>query len=410
MKMSKRSLMTAIAFGMFIGCAPVKFSKNGTVDVCQNSSRDCKPIAGLDTFEYTTDVSGGQVDILFVDDNSGSMSFEQNAMANRFSTFIQNLDSNNIDYHIGIITTDVSTSSNSPFKNGNLVTFSDGSSFLTKNSAGGGTTQKTTLFQNAIKRSETLTCETYLTANPNTVEGSASYVANCPSGDERGIYAANQFLNGSSATTFIRPKAHLALVFLADEDNRSQKYDRVNAYALESNDLPQTLINNVQSKFAGKTLSVHSIIVSPGLLSGETLASVNSKLGELVTYYPSDLNHRMSTMFSGGNSSCLQQQSTQLAGFSGSYGYLYAILTRMTGGIEGDICAADYSSQLSNISVAITERLSEISLECSNPQNLIVTFTNNQNIGYRVEGRLLKFDQDVPAGTRVTLSYGCTPL
>src|SRR5690606_8968839 len=47
----------------------------------------------------------GRVDILLVDDNSGSMSAEQNLLAQRFSTFISRLSG--LDWQIGITTTDV---------------------------------------------------------------------------------------------------------------------------------------------------------------------------------------------------------------------------------------------------------------------------------------------------------------
>ncbi|MEW5855082.1 MAG: hypothetical protein AB2A00_40270 [Myxococcota bacterium] len=48
-----------------------------------------------------------RVDILWVIDNSGSMLSEQNKVADRFSEFFRQLQTSLVDYHIGVITTDI---------------------------------------------------------------------------------------------------------------------------------------------------------------------------------------------------------------------------------------------------------------------------------------------------------------
>ena len=48
-------------------------------------------------------------DLLFVVDNSGSMSEEQENLARSFDTFIHWLTQENVDFHIAITTTDVET-------------------------------------------------------------------------------------------------------------------------------------------------------------------------------------------------------------------------------------------------------------------------------------------------------------
>lgn len=62
-----------------------------------------------------------KVDVLVVIDNSGSMATEQKNMADRFSTFIDQL--NGFDWQVGIVTTDVS--SDNSLKDGRLVAFAD---------------------------------------------------------------------------------------------------------------------------------------------------------------------------------------------------------------------------------------------------------------------------------------------
>jgi hypothetical protein len=58
-----------------------------------------------------------KTDILFVIDNSGSMSDEQNALASAFSSFITEFVNKGVDYHIGVISTDSNSYSNVPITN-----------------------------------------------------------------------------------------------------------------------------------------------------------------------------------------------------------------------------------------------------------------------------------------------------
>ena len=63
-----------------------------------------------DSFSHTpptTEILTSAVDILFVVDNSGSMAGEQTALANNFSTFIDNFLTEDIDFKIGILTSGV---------------------------------------------------------------------------------------------------------------------------------------------------------------------------------------------------------------------------------------------------------------------------------------------------------------
>ena len=57
-----------------------------------------------DVFHQPTEVKS---DVLFVVDNSGSMGEEQSALASNFSSFIQHTTTLDVDYHIGVIATEV---------------------------------------------------------------------------------------------------------------------------------------------------------------------------------------------------------------------------------------------------------------------------------------------------------------
>lgn len=407
----------------YVACAPTKFEQQPTVSCVGDN---CVTIVPDRVVTQTVRASGGLVDILIVNDNSGSMSFEQNRMAERFSSFVSALDSRQIDYRIAMITTDISSSSNPPrtinqqgaLQDGKLIRFgkanipeSQRPLFLTNQTPG-----REALFADTIVRDETLQCEDFLRANVNADTASASYqqgiLSNCPSGDERGIAAASRALQNSAS--FIRPTAHLAIVFLADEDVKSGLYAQSLSYTLSAEDLPQNLIASVNSRFPGKTLSVHSILVRPGSLrSGVSASHAASQIAQIAANGRIDTTKRPTEFFNSGDVSCLNTQSNQVnAGSSnavrGSYGYLYALASKMTNGIEGDICAQDYGSQLYDIGFNIVDRLREVTLFCSNPTEMNVTFVPAAAITYVVNGNKLTFSQELPVGTRADLSYRCS--
>jgi len=59
-----------------------------------------------------------QVDVLFAVDNSGSMSEEQDSLAKNFDTFIQQAVTVNVDYHIGVTTSEVNKTKQADKKSG----------------------------------------------------------------------------------------------------------------------------------------------------------------------------------------------------------------------------------------------------------------------------------------------------
>lgn len=66
-----------------------------------------------------------KVDMLFVVDNSGSMAGEQKILADSFASFIDQFYKRDVDFHIGVITTDVSNAGNSKYWTGKLSGFVD---------------------------------------------------------------------------------------------------------------------------------------------------------------------------------------------------------------------------------------------------------------------------------------------
>ncbi len=375
-----RVLAIPAVVAIYVGCSPVNFAKDSEINRCQNFGQNCIALNGLDHFDYSVSAAGGTVDILIVDDNSASMSFEQARLSSRLSNFIQNLENQRADYRIAVTTTDISSPANPPravnlngaLQDGKLIKFLNGEYFLTNSS--GTISQKDEWFKKAISRDETIACENFIKNNYGKSGYSTSYDANCPSGDERGVFAANLVIK-NNPNGFIRQGAHLAVIFLADEDEAvTYNSSGVPVYHLEDLDQPDVLINNVaQIHGPSKLLSAHSLITA--------------------------------------TEACFAEQNNQMSayGVRGSYGWNYARLSQKTQGFVGDICASDYTSQLGQISTNILNKINSLPLACENPKDLSVSISTS-NITYSVSGKELKFSAQLPPGTTVNLKYNCETL
>lgn len=379
----KKNLIFAFGIGAisyYVGCAPVEFARNTD---CGDS---CVSVGGVKEYRYEVIPNEGKVDILFVADNSASMSFEQNKMAERFTDFIQELDRQGVDYRIAVTTTDISSSQNPPrainqngaLQDGRLVQMTGGRYFISKENTP-SLSERISLFTSIIVRQETLQCEAFLKSN--LFPTSAQYEANCPSQDERGLYAATLTVT-NNYNNFIRTDAHLAIVVLSDEDVRSGIYlqsTQYPQYSLAAQDSIEYLLGAIQSRYPGKKLKVHSIIVEP----------------------------------SSGQSQCLIEQNSQTNGVKGSYGYIYAQASQRTGGIIGNICAHSYTYQLLDIADNIGESVYEKQLFCSNPKPIdnvtpLVSFVPVANSNaYQIEGDVIRFNPNLKAGTKAYLQYVC---
>lgn len=376
MKTFTRVAAIAFIIGFYSGCSPVKFVLDDSV--CKDNG--CIVSDGKYVFNYSATAGAGKVDILIVNDNSASMSFEQARLAPRFRSFISELDGQHVDYRIAMTTTDVSES-----KAGQLISFQDGVSYLKSSNP-----DRQVLFNQTIQRPETLSCEKFISDwvrshggdrnSINTPEYSTAYLQNCPSGDERGVYAANVVVNKNPAN-FIRSDAHLAVIFLSDEDERSALYNSAE-FKLDQLDQPANLISNVKTKLGEdkyNSLSLHAIVV-------KDQACLNVQ-----------------------NNQMLDANAATKGLISGSMGNVYLTMTAQGWGNAADICSEDYTSQLGQIRTKISESIKDILLNCSSPLELSVE-VNGKSVAYQMEGKVLKLAQALVVGTTINLAYKCTSL
>ncbi|MDX9731055.1 MAG: hypothetical protein RBT63_04735 [Bdellovibrionales bacterium] len=367
----KRQLRLAAVIGLisyFGACAPVKFDV-----AAEDDSKGDPSVAvrceGSECFYDVTEertVGQGLVDILIVNDNSGSMLHEQQKMASAFAGFLGQLESRDLNYQIAMTTTDV-TGSNG----GALLSFGSSGLKVLKNS----TPNNVGLFNETIQRSETA------------------------SGDERGIYAAKLAIE-KYRNQFMRPTAHLAVIVLSDEDEGSvSEYNKCDGFSgngmlsasqvafnncgwmkdLELANtafrgMPDKFVDSFRSIYPNKTMSWHSIVVS--------------------------------------SHACRNEQSMGGGTFLGQIGAAYIKLSQMTGGIVGNICASNYTSQLTDIGYSIGEKVVSLPFRCRPVGDTYQVLYGGQPASsgtYSADfnAMTLSVNASLAPGTKITLKYAC---
>lgn len=386
-----KSGLAILMISYFGACAPVSFD---TLPENKSDNVVTRCVGSTCFYDITEEktVGEGLVDILIVNDNSGSMSFEQNKMATAFSGFLSSIDS--LDYRIAMTTTDVSNTagwagSNNAYnpagpynqygalQDGRLIDFSPGMKFLARTTA-----NKENLFNTTVRRPETAQCE-------------SSGFTQCPAGDERGIVAAGLTIKNFMGQ-FSRPTAHLAVIVLSDEDERGvSKYnpcnytgaaDRSNceaiksAYPFEAADEPQAMVDSFRSLYPNKTMSVHSIIVKPGDIACRT-----AQTGQVAAPMP----------------------------VLGQEGYAYDRLSKLTGGVVGNICASNYTTQLQDIGYTIGEQVTSLPFRCRPIDDQYEVLFSGQPAAsgtYSADfaTMVLSINTNLSPTTKVTLKYTCS--
>ncbi len=224
-----------------INCSPQKFTPTANPTLDSSNSTQVEPAPTTTTLPsaqktevFTQGPGANQVDILFVDDNSPSMADLEAKLASRFGSFVSSLK--DVDYHIGITTTDVSSGP-----------YGLRGSLLPLNGAPGNvlnptTVNASTVFLNTIRRPE-----------------AKCFVFGCASSDEQPLRASILAMQkaGTVNRHFFRQNADLAIVILTDEDEMSDGPPEATQ--------PQQVVSEFESIWGSqKNLKVYGLIVQPG--------------------------------------------------------------------------------------------------------------------------------------------------
>ena len=279
------------------------------------------------------------VDILVVGDNSGSMKYEQTNMSQKFPSFIENLQS--LDWRMGIITTDAAQ------HKGSLVPWK-----ATNGNCGDQ------VYLDAKIADASICFSTTIQLGYNG------------SGDEEGIRSSNLAIQ-KNHNNWMRADAHLAIVVLSDEDEKSD------ALSLGTLNQPESVVESVKSKFGNnKSVSFHSIVVN--------------------------------------SDSCLEwQRKSDPYTRGGNKGTTYMKASQMMNGLVGSVCHSDYSSQLKSIGSRIQQNIGALNLDCSpvtDDKHSIKVSINNilePSLKYRVTNTQIFFEDQIEIGADVKVEYVC---
>ncbi|MEZ4872234.1 MAG: hypothetical protein R2827_08320 [Bdellovibrionales bacterium] len=389
-------ISTTLALVNLIGCSDVKFRSTPQYELIPNCTEQDIDGALGNRCVLGNNIRIGSVDILFVDDNSGSMSFEQKRMADSFSNLIATLDDLNVDYNIAVTTTDISSPSNPPdaqnlngaLQDGKFIEFPGVGPVLNK--SWGTAAERSAKFAEVIQRNETKVCED-------------SGFTTCPSGDERGIYAINKVLDTANPA-FFRGNSLFAVVVLSDEDVRSDggRSDSL-ARALTDFDQPESVVSRLGTTLGlDKTMAVYSFIVEPGDFTCKALQDDQGRL----------LGNEAIEGYYGVQYARLSQPDDELKA-----------LGNIIEGKTVSICSSDYGSKLSDIgrkistdslnvqlpcepedpSVGLQEGFDPIQIRVQTPSGVVLT-----DLDFNVdENNILRFVDQVEAGSDISYSVVC---
>ncbi|MGM0577579.1 MAG: choice-of-anchor D domain-containing protein [Myxococcota bacterium] len=206
-----------------------------------------------------TQLSGQNVDVLFVVDNSGSMGEEQDNLANNFEDFISEAATWDNDYHIGVTTTDVDEEGGRFVGDPRIVDNTNWEAFkdnVKVGTSGSGTERGFMAAQQALSLPNTADSSTACTQDSDCTEPEGCYDGFC-GGPNRG---------------FLRSDASLELVFVSDEEEQSTA--DLNFY--------ENFFKSIKGFFNDNLMHIHAIVgPSGGCSSSNGDASAGHRFIEL---------------------------------------------------------------------------------------------------------------------------------
>ena len=264
---------------------------------CEKGGSNFSVLSSSSQFEQTSNYVPRKLDVLFVIDNSGSMSSSQTALANNFPSFINYFRTKGYDYQIAVTTTDAFYGDQF---NGQACSLCNEEQTRFRS----GTTPKTYVINSN-------------TADLENVFASNVYVGIGGSGDERAFSSFKAALNSNLNVGFRRDGAYLAVIIVSDEEDFSQ-----NAFTINEN------------------------YSNPDL---HTVESYKTYL-ETLTSGVGGTDFQVSTI------SIVDEPCRASLGPGRKIGLRYMELADLTGGTKNSICES-FDGVLNNISAAIASQI-----------------------------------------------------
>ncbi len=282
------------------------------LSACQKSNDSFSLLSEQTTFKQSTALAPRKIDILWVIDNSGSMSSSQANIASNFRSFIQKFQQKNYDFQIGVIPSDAyfayhyNDNNRSKLRSGaklsNTVTTNSGYTIIDKNTPNIEATFLTNITQGTLGN-----------------------------GDERVFMSMHHALQNPLNAAFKRQGSYLAVIIVSDEEDYSH-YDYQ---------------NGISSYYATTSLTDPKIY---------TVQSYVNFLDTLTNSTTQLRNYSVSSIYIP-NSTC----RTQL-GNVGRVSQRYPQLSDLTGGVKASLCG-NFADSLQLISDTVLDLASVFQLD-----------------------------------------------
>ncbi len=366
-KSVKLMICASSVFSLLSACAKVNFSP---VDSSTLSSVQPGVVGRLITSSTVIAPGNKQIDFLLILDDSDSMQTDLAKLAVRMESFINSLQSSDIDWQMCFVTTrGISTNGTVAFgnpRNWSSYTPAAGTpAYLLKK----GTSNLNEIFTATVSNLQ--------------IGGGLSW-------DERAIMAAYQNFQNSSLLTAnssnpssndcYRKGSAISIISISNEDERSVGGDKTklkpNDYALsyqplEIGDIPENLITQSKTTFGDNArLTFNSIIVKPN------------------------------------DPTCEAQEDLDPS--PSHPGVQYSKLSALTGGGVGSICDSDFSSTMNSFKSIVLNSISQMTLQCVPADGNVQVNINGKAItDFQLDGNILKFSSPLSEGTQVDLEYHC---
>ena len=358
-------LVTAMGFN---SCSDVEFSNESGPSVAVCEGADCPVPPKLQNYEdiFSVEPRAPKADILLILDSSDSMNPELRELADKLDGLIGVLDRGGIDWRMCYLATDNADSGRVlPWKTkvGTQVV-STGQMVLTP-----GVPNKDLLFHTSMDNL------------PKTAYR----------GNERGLLSIRGALSNSLNSECFRGDAVLSVVVISDEDQKSCGGRCKDATSSENPTGPQyRTATDYSAQYKELTLED----------SPENLITYVESLRPSLPFVVNAIVIRKD------DRTCYNTQDSQYPAF---FGLTYQSLQQKTGGILGDICAADYSTQLQKMGERTLEAtLNSVVLQCPPVVKPVVTITPPApGVTWSLSGNKILFSSALYDGTVVKVNYVC---
>ncbi len=381
-KMNTLQFILSATIGSLIACSPTKFaeSKNPAALCDSNVSKCVVQNQSIDIVQEFK-IGSGKVDILFVNDNSASMSKIQAELSSKFAGFIQNLDSKRIDYRIAVTTTDLFA-----VQKKKLISLSSGRFYITN-----ADTDRVALFNEAIVRRETKACENFIvsmfdfygTNFQSTSDYAKYYSSICPSSDTRGIYTANLVISENSSS-FMRDDANLNVILISNDNIRQGK-------TIEENDRGTVFSSMMQARYPNKYWDFNSIVVKDESCKAQQILR-NAGNQEVRNAYGVAVSGGIGTEYMNlSNSSARDIDNNP-----------------RPRGQSLSICESNFSNHFDSMAIQISDESRMVSLKCSPSSSPRVSSVGSSttNIPFTWRGNKIVFPRGY-GGQDISISYNC---